>query len=108
MRHLSDLPIDLCCEHLLGFFNEHQLLQLRFVSPLFAEWVWFYFVNRKSEFSVHVGTTNYRFVKAVNNFLVHLKNVKKIEFINYDSVELLSLTGRFQKKAIRVDLCRCW
>ena len=93
--HFLGVPHDVWVEHLFGYFTTNQLLRIRLVSKNLSDLVWYYFVNMKTKYSIRVGTTNTKFEKIVDHFLVHLPKLKKIDFQDFDLISTLSLTGRF-------------
>ncbi|EFC46416.1 predicted protein [Naegleria gruberi] len=90
--HFLGVPHDVWVEHLFGYFTTNQLLRIRLVSKNLSDLVWYYFVNMKTKYSIRVGTTNTKFEKIVDHFLVHLPKLKKIDFQDFDLISTLSLT----------------
>ena len=94
IEHFLNVPHDVWMEHLFSYLTTNQLLRIRLVSKNLYDLVWYYFVNMKTKYSIRVGTTNSKFSRIVDNFLIHLTKLKKIDFVDFDLISTLSLTGK--------------
>ncbi|EFC37200.1 predicted protein [Naegleria gruberi] len=87
---------------------------MRFISKTFAEWIWYYFLNNKTQYFIHIGLDNHRIGGVVDNLLIKMKRLKVIDLFTFNSLDFWSLTdvglcelGRLSMEELRLSAATC-